>query len=49
MGITTLTSLFSGTGIRAEQTVPFVAFGFEAVVLLTAAFFPCKNFCKNHP
>jgi len=44
MGVTALVSLFTGTEVRAEQTVPLVAFGFEAMVLLAAAFFSLQKF-----
>jgi hypothetical protein len=44
MGVTALVALFTGTEVRAEQTVPLVAFGFEAIVLSTAAFFSLQKF-----
>lgn len=47
MGVTALVSLFTGTEVRAEQTVPLVAFGFEAIVLLAAAFFSLQKFLQK--
>jgi protease prsW family protein len=38
MGLTALLSFFSAEGIRVDQTIVFIAFGFEAIVLLIAAF-----------
>jgi hypothetical protein len=39
MGSTALFSFFTGESIKVEQTIIFIAFGFEAVVLFIAAFF----------
>ena len=39
MGLTALLSFFSGEAIKVDQTIVFIAFGFEAIVLLIAAFF----------
>lgn len=47
MGVTALISLFTGTEVRAEQTVPLVAFGFEAIVLFAAAFFSLQKFLQK--
>jgi hypothetical protein len=47
LGVTALVSLFSGTEVRADQTVPLVAFGFEAIVLLAAAFFSLQKFLQK--
>ena len=42
-----LVSLFSGTELSADQTVPLVALGFEAIVLLAAAFFSLQKFLQK--
>ena len=47
MGITVLVSLFSGTEVSADQTVLLVALGFEAIVLLAAAFFSLQKFLQK--
>jgi len=39
MGSTALMSFFTGEAIKVEQTIIFIAFGFEAIVLFIAAFF----------
>ena len=39
MGFTALFSFFTGEGIKVEQTIIFIAFGFEGIVLFVAAFF----------
>jgi protease prsW family protein len=39
MGFTALFSLAQGKGIEIQQTILFVAFGFEAIILVLAAFF----------
>ncbi|MGZ9164938.1 MAG: PrsW family glutamic-type intramembrane protease, partial [Anaerolineales bacterium] len=39
MGSTALLSFFSGEAVKVEQTIIFIAFGFEAIVLFAAAFF----------
>ena len=39
MGATVLLSFFTGEAVKVEQTIIFIAFGFEAVVLFIAAFF----------
>ena len=44
MGSTALFSFFTGESIKVEQTIIFIAFGFEAIVLFLAAFF---SFQKN--
>ncbi|RPJ20735.1 MAG: PrsW family intramembrane metalloprotease [Chloroflexi bacterium] len=47
MAVTALTSLFTRTEVRAEQTVLLVAFGFEGLVLLAAAFFAFQKFLQK--
>jgi hypothetical protein len=47
LGMTTLVSLFTGAEVGADQTVPLVAFGFEAIVLLAAAFFSLQKFFQK--
>jgi hypothetical protein len=44
MGFTALLSVFTGTGIPAQQTIFLAAFGFEAVVLFVAAFFVLQKY-----
>ena len=39
MGFTALLSFFTSEAVKVEQTILFIAFGFEAVVLFIAAFF----------
>lgn len=39
MGLTTLISLAQGKDVQIQQTILFVAFGFEAIILVLAAFF----------
>ena len=39
MGFTALLSFAQGKGVEIQQTILFVAFGFEAIVLILAAFF----------
>jgi len=39
MGFTALMTSFSGESVQVGQTILFVAFGFEAILLFTAAFF----------
>ena len=39
MGLTALISLAQGKGVEIQQTILFVAFGFEAILLVLAAFF----------
>ncbi|HUE99041.1 MAG TPA: PrsW family glutamic-type intramembrane protease [Anaerolineales bacterium] len=38
-GVTALLSLFTGKSIEVQQTIIFIAFGFEAALLFAAAFF----------
>jgi hypothetical protein len=47
MGMTVLVSLFTEAEVSADQTVPLVAFGFEASVLLAAAFFSLQKFLQK--
>jgi hypothetical protein len=47
MGVTALVSLFTGTGVSANQTVPLVSFGFEAIILLAAGFFSLQKFFQK--
>src|SRR5512141_1383742 len=47
MGFATLTSVFTGTEIKAEQTILFVALGFEGLVLLAAAFFTLQKYLQK--
>jgi hypothetical protein len=47
LGMTALVSLFTGTEVSADQTVPLVALGFEAIVLLAAAFFSLQKFLQK--
>ena len=39
MGLTALISLAQGKEVQIQQTILFVAFGFEAIILGLAAFF----------
>ncbi|HSB00173.1 MAG TPA: PrsW family glutamic-type intramembrane protease [Anaerolineales bacterium] len=47
MGVAALTSVFTKAGIKAEQTILLVAFGFEGLVLLAAAFFSFQKFLQK--
>jgi hypothetical protein len=47
MGSTALLSFFAGEAIKVEQTVIFIAFGFEAIVLFIAAFFSFQKTLKK--
>jgi hypothetical protein len=47
MAVTVLVSFFTGAEVRAEQTVPLVAFGFEAMLLFAAAFFSLQKFLQK--
>lgn len=47
IGMTALASLVAGVEIKAEQTILLVAFGFESLVLLTAAFFTFQKFLQK--
>ena len=47
MGMTALISLVAGKGVEPEQTILFIAFGFEAAVLLAAAFFSFQKFLQK--
>lgn len=44
MGVTAFASVVIGTGISAQQTIFLVAFGFEGVVLLAAAYFSIQKY-----
>jgi protease prsW family protein len=43
MGSTALLSFFTGEAVKVEQTILFIAFGFEAVVLFIAAFYSIQK------
>ena len=47
MGVTALTSLFTGKTVEANLTIFFLAFGFEGVVLLIAAFISLQKFLNK--
>lgn len=47
MGFTALASVFAGMEIKAEQTILFVALGFEGLVLLAAAFFTFQKYLQK--
>ena len=47
MGVAALASLFTGTDVKAEQTVFLIGFGFEGIVLLAAAFFSFQKFLQS--
>ncbi|HMD80604.1 MAG TPA: PrsW family glutamic-type intramembrane protease, partial [Anaerolineales bacterium] len=47
MGVTALTALFTGESIEANQTIFFLAFGFEGVLLLIAAFISLQKFLNK--
>lgn len=47
MGVTALTSLFTGETVEANQTIFFLAFGFEGVLLLIAAFVSLQKFLNK--
>jgi hypothetical protein len=47
MGFAALTSVFAGMEIKAEQTILFVALGFEGLVLLAAAFFTFQKYLQK--
>ncbi|MBN2116408.1 MAG: PrsW family intramembrane metalloprotease [Anaerolineales bacterium] len=47
MGFAVLLSLFWGTEIQAQQTIILIAFGFEGLVLLAAAFFSFQKFLQK--
>ena len=44
MGLAALTSLMTGSGIPAQQTIFLVAFGFEAILLFVATFFALQKY-----
>ena len=43
MGSTALLSFLTGEAVKVEQTILFIAFGFEGIVLFTAAFFSIQK------
>ena len=43
MGFTALLSFFTSEAVKVEQTILFIAFGFEGVVLFIAAFFSIQK------
>ena len=47
MGFAVLLSLFTGTEIKAEQTILLIAFGFEGLILSAAAFFSFQKFLQK--
>ena len=47
MGVTALTSLFTGETVQANQTIFFLAFGFEGILLLIAAFISLQKFLNK--
>ncbi len=47
MGLVALSTLLNGTGIRAEQTIFLIAFSFEGLILLAAAFFAFQKFLQR--
>ncbi|MGZ9222060.1 MAG: PrsW family glutamic-type intramembrane protease [Anaerolineales bacterium] len=47
IGVTALASIFTGAEVRAEQTILVVAFGFEALLLLSASFFTIHKFLQK--
>ncbi len=47
MGVTALTSLFTGESVEANQTIFFLAFGFEGVLLLIAASISLQKFLNK--
>ena len=47
MGFTAFYSLFSGRGVEVQQTILFLAFGFEAILLFVAAFFAFQKMLER--
>jgi hypothetical protein len=47
MGVGAFASVFTGAKIQAQQTIFLVAFGFEGLVLLVAAFFAFQKFLQK--
>ena len=47
MGVTALASLFTGKGVEANQTIFFLAFGFEGIILLIATFISFQKFLNK--
>src|SRR5687768_9394288 len=47
MGSAALLSFSRGEAIKVEQTIVFIAFGFEAIVLFIAAFFSFQKTLRN--
>ena len=47
MGVTALSVLLTGRNIEANQTIFFLAFGFEGVILLLAAFIAFQKFLNR--
>ena len=47
MGVTALTSLFTGETVEANLTIFFLAFGFEGAILLIAAFISLQKFLNK--
>jgi len=47
MGVTALISLLTGETVQAEQTIFFIALGFEGIILSFAAFFSFQKFLNK--
>jgi hypothetical protein len=47
MGFTALFSSFNGQAVQAQQTIFFIAFGFEAILLFVAAFFAFQKMLEK--
>ena len=47
MGFTALFSAFNGQAVQAQQTIFFIAFGFEAILLFVAAFFAFQKMLEK--
>ena len=47
MGVTALGSLFAGKSVEANQTIFFLAFGFEGLMLLIATFISIQKFLNK--
>lgn len=44
MGVTALASFAMGTGVQAQQTIFMIAFGFEGLILLVAAYYSIQKY-----
>ena len=47
MGVTALASMLTGESVQANQTIFFLAFGFEGIILLIAAFVSFQKFLNK--